>query len=83
VNLIRIFPNAPYKPNWSILAEKLQVAQSQKKIHIGLNLKKKKLPNHDSEHYPPKEKMLRIVILHPFFGDFCQSEKKNLRLSHL
>ena len=25
------------------------------------------MPNHSPEHYPPKEKMLRRVILHLFF----------------
>ena len=28
------------------------------------------MPNHDPEHYPPKEKM-------PIFGDLTQSEKRS------
>ena len=33
------------------------------------------MPNHSPEHYPPKEKMLRGVSWHLFFGDLSQSEK--------
>ena len=32
-------------------------------------------PNHYSEHYPPKEKMLRIVIWNIVLGDLSQYEK--------
>ena len=35
----------------------------------------KKLLNYDPEHYPPREKMLRVVIWHLLFGDVSQSEK--------
>ena len=35
----------------------------------------KKEPNHDPEHYPPKEKMLRVVIWHLFFADLSQRGK--------
>ena len=33
--------------------------------------------------YPPKEKMLRIVIWHLFWGDLCQSEKLSEIRPHL
>ena len=33
------------------------------------------MPNQCPEHYPPKEKMPRVVIWATFFGDFSQSEK--------
>ena len=32
------------------------------KFYILTQISKKKVPNHDSEHYLPKEKMLRVVI---------------------
>ena len=35
----------------------------------------KKLLNYDPEHYPTREKMLRVVIWHLLFGDVSQSEK--------
>ena len=40
------------------------------------------MPNHDSEHYPPKEKMLRAMIWHLFSENMSQGEK-NLILSNL
>ena len=43
-------------------------------FHFGSNLQKR-VPNHDPEHYSPKDKMLRVVILHLVFGDLSQSEK--------
>ena len=48
--------------------EKVTVhTQSQKGLHFGSNLRKK-VPNHNPQHYPhSKEKMLRVVIWHPFF----------------
>ena len=45
------------------------------KFYFGSNLKKKKVPNHSPEQYPPKEKMLRIVISTFFSGELRQSEK--------
>ena len=38
-----------------------------------LKSSKKKVSNHDPEHYPSKEKMLRVLQLS--FGDLSQSEK--------
>ena len=35
----------------------------------------KKVPNHHPECYPPKEKMLRIVIWNLFFWDLSQIKK--------
>ena len=40
------------------------------------------MPNYDSEHYPPKEKMLRAMIWHLFSENMSQGEK-NLVLSNL
>ena len=42
----------------------------------------KNVQNHYPELYPPKKKMIRIVFLAHFMGDWSQL-KKNLRLSHL
>ena len=51
---------------------------------IWARIVKKKVPNHSSEHYSPKGKMLRIVSGEYYLGDLSQSKKKNfLRLSHL
>ena len=52
-------------------------------FHFELNWKKEcHMPNHYSEHYPHKEKMLRVGILHLSLWDL--SEVKNfLSLSHL
>ena len=36
-----------------------------KNFHVGSNLSKK-VPNHFSEHYPPKDQMLKTVIWHLF-----------------
>ena len=35
---------------------------------------KKKVSNQSPEHYSPKEKMLRKVIWHLFFGDLSEGE---------
>ena len=35
------------------------------------------MPNHDSEHYPPKEKMFRAMIWHLFSENMSQGEKKS------
>ena len=50
-------------------------------FHFGSDLQKK-MPNHCPEHYPPKEKLLRAVNWHIFFGDWRQDEKLS-KLSHL
>ena len=36
----------------------------------------KKVPNHYSEHYPPKEKNAQESVLAPIFGDLSRSKKK-------
>ena len=51
------------------------VAESQKVFSHRLKSQKKNVPNHDSEHYPPKEKMLRAMIWHLFSGEMRQGEK--------
>ena len=35
----------------------------------------KKVPNHSPQHYPPREKLLKAVIWHLFFGDWSKNEK--------
>ena len=35
----------------------------------------KNVPNHTSEQYSPKEKLLRVVILAPFFEDLSSRKK--------
>jgi uncharacterized Fe-S cluster-containing radical SAM superfamily enzyme len=42
---------------------------------LWLKSQKKKVPNYCPEHYPRKEKTLRVVIWHPFFKDLSHSEK--------
>ena len=34
------------------------------------------MPNHYSEHYPPKEKNAQESVLAPIFGDLSRSKKK-------
>ena len=41
---------------------------------FSLQASKKKVPNHDPEHCPPKEKMVRVVIWHLFVGDLSRGE---------
>ena len=53
------------KPKGSLISEVL---------YFGPNLQKK-VPNLFPEHYPHKEKMVRVVIWQLFFGDLSQSEK--------
>ena len=43
---------------------------------IWARIVKKKVPNHSSEHYSPKGKMLRIVSGEYYLGDLSQSKKK-------
>jgi hypothetical protein len=40
------------------------------------------VPHHDPEQYPPKKKMIRVVIWHPFL-EIWAKVKNFLRLSHL
>ena len=35
------------------------------------------MPNHDSEHYTSKEKMLRVMIWHLFSENMSQGEKNS------
>ena len=59
----------------------LKVAQSQNVFHVDPNLQRG-VPNHDPEQYPPKKKMIRVIIWHPFL-EIWAKVKNFLRLSHL
>ena len=73
-NAVNNFP-----PAQGFIEQSLKVAWSQKVFHFGWHLQKW-VPNLSPEQYPPKEKMFRGHIWHPFMS---AKVKNFLRLSHL
>ena len=75
-------------PLWTLVWSYIKGGSISENFSIWLKSYTKEMPNHSLEHYPPKEKMLRKVIWHPFFeiwakATFRDTSKTQLELYKL